>query len=186
MTTMARRSLLILGLGIALIASTAACNSDSSSKTSASKPAATTSTTAAPTDVAVYAKPGPYKVGYTTLHMAESDVAVWYPADDDAVEDQPKATYDQRTPLPDNLKSLVPDQYNTVFTMDAYADVAGSADGPFPVVLYSHGLSAYRLVASALSRRHRVVGLRRRRDRLHRPRHRRPGHRATSHAGSDA
>jgi dienelactone hydrolase len=119
---------------------------------SSSKQAATTTSTAVggPTDDPAYTKPGPYKVGYTTLRMTDRDVAVWYPADDAAVAGKKKATYDQATPLPENLKGLVPPKYNTVVTMDAYKDVPASAKGPFPVVLFSHGAGGYRLVNSAL------------------------------------
>src|SRR5207237_7166971 len=61
-----------------------------------------------------------------------------------------KATYDQATPLPQDLKAIVPPKFNTVVTMDAYKDVPGSTKGPFPVVLFSHGAGGYRLVNSAL------------------------------------
>jgi dienelactone hydrolase len=46
----------------------------------------------------------------------------------------------------------VPDEYNNVVTMEAYADVAGSpTGGPFPVLLFSHGFGAYRMANSALT-----------------------------------
>ena len=90
-------------------------------------------------DVAAYAKPGPYAVGYTTLMFPDRSVAVWYPADATSVAGKPKATYEQSTPLPDNLKGLVPAQYNTSVTMNAYGDVQASTKGPFPVLLFSHG-----------------------------------------------
>ncbi len=98
----------------------------------------------------MYAKPGPFKVGYTTLHLPNRDVAVWYPADTAAVVGKRKASYDQATPLPPKLKGLVPPKYNTVVTMDAYDAVRASVKGPFPVVLFSHGAGGYRLVNSAL------------------------------------
>jgi dienelactone hydrolase len=112
---------------------------------------AVTTTTSARRDKAVYALPGPYKVGYTTLQMRDRSVAVWYPADQHAVEGKPKATYSQRTPLPRDLAHFVPDPYNAVVTMAAYNDVVGSAKGPFPVVLFSHGAGAYRMASSALT-----------------------------------
>ncbi|HEY5172520.1 MAG TPA: hypothetical protein VIK54_12410, partial [Acidimicrobiia bacterium] len=84
-----------------------------------------------------YAKPGPYAVGYTTLQLPDRAVAVWYPADPPAVAGKPKATYNQATPLPDNLKGIVPPKYDTVVTMDAYAGVAADTKhGPYPVVLF--------------------------------------------------
>ena len=126
----------------------ASCSS--SAKTASSEPAAATTTTTAPTDVAVYAATGPYTVGYTTLRMIDRDVDVWYPAADGAAAGKPKATYEQTTPLPTKLKSFVPKKYNTVVTMEAYADLAASTNGPFPVVLFSHGAGAFRMAYSAL------------------------------------
>jgi dienelactone hydrolase len=52
--------------------------------------------------------------------------------------------------LPDNLKAIVPPEFYTVVTMNAFAGVPASSQGPFPVILFSHGLSAYRVVNSAL------------------------------------
>jgi dienelactone hydrolase len=136
----------LCGLAVVLLA--ASCSS--SPRKALSKAAPATTTTTAPTDVAGYAKAGPYKVGYTTLRMSDRDVDVWYPAGDVAAAGKPKATYDQATPLPTNLKSFVPQEFNTVFTMEAYKDIAGSTKGPFPVLLFSHGASAYRMASSAL------------------------------------
>jgi dienelactone hydrolase len=122
----------------------------SSSAKHAASTSPTTVAASARADVAAYARPGPFTVGYTTLHLPDRDVAVWYPADPTAVAGKPKASYDQATPLPPNLKGLVPPKYNTVVTMDAYTDVPASTKGPFPVVLFSHGAGGYRLVNSAL------------------------------------
>ena len=129
---------------VVLVAS--ACGS-SAKHTTSDAPTTVPSARAA---VAAYAKPGPFTVGYTTLHLSDRDVAVWYPADAAAVAGKPKATYDQATPLPPNLKGLVPPKYNTVVTMDAYTDVRANTKGPFPVVLFSHGAGGYRLVNSEL------------------------------------
>jgi dienelactone hydrolase len=131
---------------VALSMFAGACSSDSDSNSSSS---ATTTTTLAPTDQPVYEKPGPYKVGYTSLDMDGRGVSVWYPADEPATAGKAKAFYDQRTPLPKDLQGLVPDEYNTRVTMDAYDDVKASSAGPFPVVLFSHGFGAYRQVNSA-------------------------------------
>jgi dienelactone hydrolase len=111
---------------------------------------AAAATTSRSTDRAVYAEEGPYKVGYTTLRMDDRNVDVWYPAGERAARGRAKATYDQRTPLPTELKAIVPEEFNTAVTMAAYKDVAGSAKGPFPVVLYSHGAGAFRMASSAL------------------------------------
>src|SRR5450432_2333327 len=150
-TAMRRSSLPAFVLLVVLFA--ASCSSSAKSAPPLRTPTSTTAaprTATAPTDKAVYASPGPYKVGYTTLRMTDRFVDVWYPADPNAVDGKPKATYNQRTPLPPALKHFVPDAYNTVVTMEAYKDVAGSAKGPFPVVLYSHGAPAFRMASSGI------------------------------------
>jgi dienelactone hydrolase len=140
----ARRLLGSVALTLAVVLAAAACgDSDGGNGASAT-------TTTLPANDPVYARPGPYAVGFTTLRMDDRDVAVFYPADDAAVAGKPKASYDQRTVLPENLKGLVPDEYNTPVEMDAYAGVPASARGPFPVVLFSHGAGAHRLINSAL------------------------------------
>jgi len=138
------RRIWVCVLAVGLLGS--ACSSGSNHATSTTS----TTTVSAQANVSVYAKPGPFKVGYATLRLPDRDVAVWYPADAAAVLGKQKATYDQATPLPANLKGLVPPKYNTVVTMDAYDGVRASAKGPFPVVLFSHGAGGYRLVNSAL------------------------------------
>jgi dienelactone hydrolase len=129
-----------------VLAATACGSSDDNAE-----PAAVNTATTASTDAATYATTGPFKVGYTTLRMGDRDVDVWYPADAAAIAGKPKATYDQTSPLPENLKSFVPKEFNTVVTMAAFSDVAGSTKGPFPVVLFSHGATAYRMASSGLS-----------------------------------
>ena len=83
--------------------------------------------------------------------MPDRAVDVWYPVDPASVTTKKKATYDQATPLPENLKGLVPPKYNTVVTMNAYKDVPASDDSPFPVLLFSHGFGGYRMANSALT-----------------------------------
>ena len=119
---------------------------------SAPKPTQQAAQTAAssPAGRPAYARPGHYAVGYTTLHLPDRDVAVWYPVDVTAVAGMTKVSYDQAEPLPANLRGILPPKYDTVTTMDAYADVRASAKGPFPVLLFSHGAGGYRLVHSAL------------------------------------
>src|SRR3954452_11069642 len=102
-TTSGRRRASAMACVVALLA-VAACPSDSKPTSAASS----ASSSAGPVGGPVYAKEGPYKVGYTTLHLPDRDVAVWSPADASAVDGKPKATYDQATPLPDDLKGLIP------------------------------------------------------------------------------
>jgi dienelactone hydrolase len=138
--------------GIAIVVLAGSCSS--SAKPASTAPTTTSTdaptTAGAPADKAVYAAPGPFKVGYTTLRMVDRFVDVWYPADAGATAGMAKATYDQTTALPPNLKHLVPKPFNTVVTMAAYQNVAGSSKGPFPVVLFSHGAPGVRMASSAL------------------------------------
>lgn len=127
----------------------AACSSSSPRSQSSSAPPPASASTAPPTGP-VYASNGPFAVGYTTLHLPDRDVAVWYPAGEGATTGKAKATYDQTTPLPENLKGVLPPEFNSVVTMNAYEDVPASTKGPFPVVLFSHGYGSFRLWNSQL------------------------------------
>jgi predicted dienelactone hydrolase len=127
---------------------TLALASCSSSSKSPNRASSTTTTAAARANDPAYADPGPYPVGMTTLNLPDRKVWVWYPADEAAVAGKTKYSYDQATPLPDNLKGVVPPKYDNVVHTNAYAGVKGSSKGPFPVVLFAHGLSAYPLVNS--------------------------------------
>jgi dienelactone hydrolase len=100
-----------------------------------------------------YAVPGPYPVGYTTLDLPDRQVAVFYPARPGSQVGKPLATYNQADPLPqflrDLLTMLAPD-VDLTFQMTAYADLPAASDGPFPLVLFSHGFAGWRLVNSRL------------------------------------
>src|SRR5262245_17600128 len=128
-----RRGSAALVLLLALSLTAVACGGGGGGGGGGNPAKSSTATTANLTRSAAYAKPGPYPVGYTQLSLNGRAVIVWYPADPAAVAGKPKVTYDQRPPLPASFKASVPDQYNTVVTMNAYADVAPSAKGPFPV-----------------------------------------------------
>jgi predicted dienelactone hydrolase len=155
-------------LSVALLG--AACSSDSDDATGAST-AATTAGTAAPattepppttetpatTEPAVeevtaadLAGPGPYAVGVTTRTLPESGaVEIWYPADESTAGGSD--TYNVRTFLPPGIAALITGDIDDSFTIAATRDAAPSPDGPFPIVLFSHGASSYRLQSSTLA-----------------------------------
>ena len=136
---------------------------------SSSPPAATTSpeptdpTTPATTEVpdtteppepevtaADLAGPGPYAVGVTTRTLPEGGlVEVWYPADASAAGGT--VTYNVRDFLPPPVAALVPAEIDDTVTIDATRDATAAADGPYPIVLFSHGFSAFRLGSSNLA-----------------------------------
>ena len=100
---------------------------------------------------APYAGPGPYAAGVTTLDMDGVPVEVWYPVDATSVAGKPKDVYHIRDSLPQAVQALIPESVNPPFTEDAYRDVPATADGPFPLVLFSHGFAGIRLQSTFLT-----------------------------------
>jgi dienelactone hydrolase len=104
---------------------------------------------------AAYVGVGPYPVGYTTLSLVDRDVAVFYPAVAGSESGVARATYRQSDPFDAVLKNLVESLarrqgIDISFTMPAWAGLPASDDGPFPVVLFSHGFGGWRLVNASL------------------------------------
>jgi len=95
-----------------------------------------------------FAEPGPFPVGITTL-TGEGGlvVEVWYPA---AEGTSGTDTYDVRDFTPEAVQALLTGDAEATFTIDAARDAA-TADGSFPVVLFSHGSSGFRLQSSFLT-----------------------------------
>ena len=134
-----RSSPLTRGLAAAILAATvaAACSSESTS------PGDDTSSTV---DIELPEprpdEPGEYAVGRQTVTLVdgargdrELTVDIWYPADPDAAADAEPSIY-----------SFIP---GIEYASDvAVADPAPAADGPFPLVLYSHGSGGLRYVSS--------------------------------------
>lgn len=99
---------------------------------------------ASPGVTAVYAKPGPYPVGVTTLDLGDRKVEVWYPASPKATRGKEPDSYFIRDRLPPAIAALLPAEINPPKKTTAFRDVAGSTRGPFPLVTFSHGAAAYR------------------------------------------
>ena len=72
------------------------------------------------------------------------------PADPSTVVGHPKFSYTEASTLPPSLQGILPAQYNTTTTVDAYSDVPASKKGPYPIVLFSHGYGGERLYYSTL------------------------------------
>ena len=107
-------------------------------------PTTTPPTTAPPADW-VSIGPGPYEVGVATVTVADADgvrpltVDVWFPLGDDI--DPTALTAQQYTLLP-GIFYESPDAFAA--TPDQLA-----GDGPFPLVVYSHGSGAIRFLHSS-------------------------------------
>jgi dienelactone hydrolase len=157
----------------------AACGSDSDGATGTSPTTATASETtdapapettaaAAPTTEPVETTPetteapeievtaadlaarGPYAVGVTTRTLPEGGlVEIWYPADESAAGGT--VVYRVRDFLPPGVSDLITADIDDSFTIEATRDAVASTDGPFPIVLYSHGAIGFRLQASHIA-----------------------------------
>lgn len=96
------------------------------------------------------AAPGPYPVGVTTRELPTGNlVEVWYPAAPAAVG--ATDTYAVRDFTPEVMRSLVPEEINDRFTVEAARDSDPADDGPFPLVLFSHGAAAFRFQSTSLT-----------------------------------
>lgn len=152
---MTRRAMVVLAGLMTLALVGAGCSSGDDDA------AATDTTTTTLEDLAddpAYRGPGPYEVGLTELSLPDREVAVFYPAADGATEGAAEVTYSQLDALPEALAqaapALLPEGTDpdilTVVIDGVGADVEASPDGPFPLVLFSHGFGSFRLDASAL------------------------------------
>jgi predicted dienelactone hydrolase len=99
----------------------------------------------------MYAEAGPYPVGVTELVGADPPITVFYPALDGAEEGKTEATYDIRDWLPPAEAAKLTDAQ--LFSIDAYKDLipADPDGGPYPLVVFSHGLAGYRLQSTFLT-----------------------------------
>jgi predicted dienelactone hydrolase len=104
---------------------------------------------AVPTD---YSKPGPYKVGTERFDVNGLKVVVYYPADPAATATATRVTsYSSGEAfgpqLAATVSSLVPAMVQPI-PIDAYDKVKINGEGPFPLVIHSHGFGGFYLFAS--------------------------------------
>jgi dienelactone hydrolase len=170
-----RRLVPFLLVTTALIAASCGSDSDSASTATTDGAPATTEAPAAPTTEAAatttepadttpetteapapevtaaeLAARGPHAVGITTRTLPEGgSVEIWYPADDATAGGTD--AYAVRNFLPPGVSDLVADTIDDTFTIEATRDAAAAADGPFPIVLFSHGASSFRLQSSHIA-----------------------------------
>ncbi len=93
---------------------------------------------------------GPYAVGVVTRELPEGGlVEVWYPADESAAGGT--VVYNVREFLPPAVGELLTGDIDDTFTIEATRDGTAADDGPFPIVLFSHGSTAFRLQSSHIA-----------------------------------
>jgi predicted dienelactone hydrolase len=135
-------------LGVAGLLAAACSSGSSSSSSTSTQPATATTTVARP----AYEAAGPYAAGVTSLKLSSgADVEVWYPAAKASVAGQTQDIFSISMLLPPALKSLVPADIDPKYPTGAYRDVPASTDGPFPLVMFSHGYAAYPTMYASLT-----------------------------------
>jgi hypothetical protein len=100
---------------------------------------------------AAYAESGPYEVGVTTVQLSDRLMEVWYPVDPADIGTGPRDEYFIRDYVSDAFDALIPPDVNPPYLTDATRDVPASPDGPFPLVLFSHGFASYRVQSTFLT-----------------------------------
>lgn len=132
-----------LALGLALLV--AACSSGSSDGSSVDADgSATAAPTSAPAALApAYAEQGPNEVGVHTLALDDGRrVLVWYPAAASAAE-APNETFDIASLLSPELQAQIDADLRPQYEIEAHPGAEPAGDGPYPVVLFSHGFAGY-------------------------------------------
>ncbi len=100
---------------------------------------------------AAYVESGPYAVGVTTVQLSDRPLEIWYPVDPEEVGDAARDEYFIRDFVSSSIDALIPEDINPEFVTDAYRDLPATDDGPFPLVLFSHGFASYRTQSTFLT-----------------------------------
>ncbi len=100
---------------------------------------------------AAYASHGPFEVGVTTVQLSDRKMEVWYPVDPADIGTAPRDEYFIRDYVSSQLDALIPADVNPPYVTDATRGVPASPDGPFPLVLFSHGFASYRVQSTFLT-----------------------------------
>ncbi|HEV7719817.1 MAG TPA: dienelactone hydrolase family protein [Iamia sp.] len=152
-----RRARPLVALGVALALVGGACSSDGGdddddagdASSTASSTTAAEETTTAPEDdgpaLADLAERGPHGVGSIDLDLDGRRVVVWYPAADaGAGIDEPTGTFDIASLLSPELQAQVPAEMRIQYPVAAAPGAAPATDdGPYPLVLFSHGFAGF-------------------------------------------
>lgn len=103
-------------------------------------------TNAEPVD---FSKPGPYAVGITTFDMGDRIAYVFYPADPGRLGEGTKvSSYSSGDAFPAALRAAIPKELVQEVPIDATKNAPVATDGPFPILIHSHGFGGYPQFAS--------------------------------------
>ncbi len=99
-----------------------------------------------------FARPGPYEVGLTTLSLGDRSVRVFYPAAEDRLDGLEHITsYRPGDAYPPEVAAILAATVPPLVAdlpLDAYLDAPVNDEGPFPIVLQSHGAGGSNLYSS--------------------------------------
>ena len=100
-------------------------------------------------DRPVFSGYGSFSVGVTTLSLPGGPVTeVWYPVDGNSVVGLSTEVFDHLSVFPVDIKSQIPPELFPAIDTGAYRDASPSVEGPFPLVIFSHGFGGYRQISS--------------------------------------
>ncbi len=132
--------------GFAVLGALVACSSSEGADTATTSTQVDSSTPVAAEDLgseAAYAERGPDEVGAHTFALGDGRrVVAWYPAADSAAE-QPTETFDIASLLTPELQGQIPAEKRPLYEIDAHPGAEPATDGPYPVVLFSHGFGGF-------------------------------------------
>lgn len=100
---------------------------------------------------AAYVEPGPYAAAVSTISLGDRAMEIWYPADPADAAGQQHDAYYVRDFVPGWVNDLLDPSVNPPYVTDAVRDLPAAPDGPFPLVLFSHGFAGFRLTSTALT-----------------------------------
>lgn len=147
---MTRRGRLVAVLALLMIPVVAACATSGDG----GAPGSTGTTPGTPRTAATvdFSAPGPYQVGTTSLRVGTTTAVVYYPADPEGLDRAPHLTsYSSGDAFGPELRALVaalvPELVQDI-PVDAYRDARVNREGPFPVIVHSHGLGGFNLFGS--------------------------------------
>ncbi len=128
---------------VALVAVGCGSDDDGGDATTTTAAEETTTTVAADAADPAYVEMGPDPVGVHTFALDDGRrVVAWYPATAEAA-DAPKETFDIASLLSPELQSQIPADLRPQYEIDAHPGAEPAADGPYPVVLFSHGFAGF-------------------------------------------
>ncbi len=138
-----RRTRLSLLFVAALLVGCSSSSGGSDGRKDTKDTKATSTTAAAPAADQAYEELGPDEVGSRTIALDDGRrVVIWYPAAASAA-DTPTETFDIASLLSPELQAKIAADLRPQYEIKAHIGADPATDGPYPVVLFSHGYAGF-------------------------------------------